>query len=310
MVINKQDTNGIKALLQVGELGYDNYTAGGDKGRVFVGDGTTNIALAKKSEIDGKLDKSGGTMTGALTVPSIVVSGTVDGRDVSVDGTKLDGIAAGAQVNTVTSVASKTGAVALVKADVGLGNVDNTSDLSKPVSTATQTALDLKANLASPTFTGTVSGITKSMVGLGSVDNTADSAKAVASAGKWTTARKFSLSGGVTGSTSVDGSGNISLAATVDGTQHTHTLTNLGLSNLNLTRADKYLAAQNIADMAYDGGGNLIKIQYINATDVNYEVLNYTSGNLTSINHYVSGSSAGTTTLNYTGDNLTSVTFA
>ena len=36
----------------------------------------------------------------------------------------------------------------------GLGNVDNTTDLLKPVSTATQTALDLKANLASPTFTG------------------------------------------------------------------------------------------------------------------------------------------------------------
>lgn len=39
---------------------------------------------------------------------------------------------------------------------VGLGNVNNTSDANKPVSTAQQTALDLKANLASPTFTGTV----------------------------------------------------------------------------------------------------------------------------------------------------------
>jgi hypothetical protein len=38
---------------------------------------------------------------------------------------------------------------------VGLGNVDNTSDANKPVSTAAQTALDLKANLASPTLTGT-----------------------------------------------------------------------------------------------------------------------------------------------------------
>tara|TARA_B100001778_G_C18261881_1_gene482559 strand:- start:244 stop:402 length:159 start_codon:yes stop_codon:yes gene_type:complete len=49
---------------------------------------------------------------------------------------------------------------------VGLTNVDNTSDLNKPVSTATTTQLNLKANLASPTFTGTVSGITKAMVGL------------------------------------------------------------------------------------------------------------------------------------------------
>jgi hypothetical protein len=43
----------------------------------------------------------------------------------------------------------------LDKAAVGLGNVDNTTDLGKPISTATQTALDLKANLASPTLTGT-----------------------------------------------------------------------------------------------------------------------------------------------------------
>jgi len=47
----------------------------------------------------------------------------------------------------VTSVAGKTGAVALVKADVGLGNVDNTSDADKPVSTAQQTALDGKINV-------------------------------------------------------------------------------------------------------------------------------------------------------------------
>jgi hypothetical protein len=45
---------------------------------------------------------------------------------------------------------------ALTKSSVGLGNVDNTSDANKPVSTATQTALDLKANLAGATFTGDV----------------------------------------------------------------------------------------------------------------------------------------------------------
>ena len=35
------------------------------------------------------------------------------------------------------------------KGDVGLGNVDNTSDANKPISTATQTALDLKADITS-----------------------------------------------------------------------------------------------------------------------------------------------------------------
>lgn len=48
--------------------------------------------------------------------------------------------------DVVTSVAGKTGVVTLVKGDVGLGNVDNTADTAKPVSTAQQTALNLKAN--------------------------------------------------------------------------------------------------------------------------------------------------------------------
>ncbi len=41
------------------------------------------------------------------------------------DKTKLDGIETGAEANTVDSVAGKTGAVSLVKSDVGLGNVEN-----------------------------------------------------------------------------------------------------------------------------------------------------------------------------------------
>ena len=42
--------------------------------------------------------------------------------------------------------ASTTNPHGVTKAQVGLGNVDNTSDANKPVSTATQTALNLKAN--------------------------------------------------------------------------------------------------------------------------------------------------------------------
>lgn len=77
-----------------------------------------------------------------------------------------------------------TGATTAVgaRSGLGLGNVDNTSDAAKPVSTATQAALNLKAPIASPTFTGTVSGITKSMVGLGSVDNTSDASKPISTA--------------------------------------------------------------------------------------------------------------------------------
>ena len=53
-------------------------------------------------------------------------------------------------------MAGKTGAVTLTSSDVALGNVDNTSDVNKPVSTATLTALNAKAPLVSPTFSGTV----------------------------------------------------------------------------------------------------------------------------------------------------------
>ncbi len=48
--------------------------------------------------------------------------------------------------SSVQSVNGKNGnSVTLVKSDLGLSNVDNTSDLSKPISTATQTALNSKA---------------------------------------------------------------------------------------------------------------------------------------------------------------------
>ena len=59
--------------------------------------------------------------------------------------------------NTFNNTVNFNGAVnGLTKNTVGLGNVDNTSDLNKPVSTAAQNALNLKSNIASPTFTGIV----------------------------------------------------------------------------------------------------------------------------------------------------------
>lgn len=39
------------------------------------------------------------------------------------------------------------GVTEVTKADVGLGNVDNTSDLNKPISSATAAGLSLKADL-------------------------------------------------------------------------------------------------------------------------------------------------------------------
>ena len=50
----------------------------------------------------------------------------------------------------VDSVNGQTGTVVLNKGDVGLGNADNTSDANKPISTATQTALDAKGDVVGP----------------------------------------------------------------------------------------------------------------------------------------------------------------
>ena len=78
--------------------------------------------------------------------------------DTSATTTKKINVSQVKELAPVQSVASKTGAVSLVKGDVGLGNVDNTADADKPVSSATQTALDAKEDTitgAATTITGT-----------------------------------------------------------------------------------------------------------------------------------------------------------
>jgi hypothetical protein len=59
-----------------------------------------------------------------------------------------------ADVTAAAHIASTSNPHSVTKTQLGLGNCDNTSDANKPISTATQTALDLKAPLASPALTG------------------------------------------------------------------------------------------------------------------------------------------------------------
>ena len=56
--------------------------------------------------------------------------------------------------NVEAHKANTTNPHVVTKFQVGLGNANDTSDINKPVSTAHQAALNLKADLASPTFTG------------------------------------------------------------------------------------------------------------------------------------------------------------
>ena len=212
--ITKKDTNGIKPLLQEGELGYDKYSAGGDIGRVYVGTGSANIALAKRSEADA-----------AKT--------TADAHIARTDNPHI-----------------------VTKAQVGLSNVDNTSDANKPISTAAQEALDTKADAANVYTRDAVY-------------------------------------------TKVEA--DILLDDKVD---------LLDYQTMNLDRADKYLANQNVANMVYNEAGKLVKVQYNNAVDVDYEVLSYNiDGKLNNVAHYVGGVLAGNTVLNYSGGKLVSAPF-
>ena len=63
----------------------------------------------------------------------------------------------------VSSKADSSTVSALTKADVGLGNVDNTSDLNKPVSTAQQTSIAFKRNLLESV--SVISGNTNAVAG-------------------------------------------------------------------------------------------------------------------------------------------------
>jgi hypothetical protein len=88
--------------------------------------------------------------------------------DLSVSTTKKINVSQVKALAPVQSVAGKTGSVALAKGDVGLSNVDNTADADKPVSTATQTALNAKQDtLVSGTNIKTIND--ESILGSGNI---------------------------------------------------------------------------------------------------------------------------------------------
>jgi len=80
-----------------------------------------NVVEDTTPQLGGNLDLNSNDITGTGNVNitgNVALSGTVDGRDVAADGTKLDGIAAGAEVNAVDSVNTQTGAVVLDADDI------------------------------------------------------------------------------------------------------------------------------------------------------------------------------------------------
>jgi hypothetical protein len=111
---------------------------------------TSNTIQLGNSEISS-VKTSGKITSGAITYPNTNgISGQVltANTDGSATWNTLPQPAASALVGTVAIGKGGTGATNMVDArsNLGLGNVNNTTDAAKPVSTATQSALDLKVD--------------------------------------------------------------------------------------------------------------------------------------------------------------------
>jgi trimeric autotransporter adhesin len=93
--------------------------------------------------------------------------------------TQLDDKSTASKTETFTN---KTLTSPKINEDVALTATATELNYVDGVTSAIQTQLNDKAPIASPTFTGTVAGITATMVGLGNVDNTSDANKPVSTA--------------------------------------------------------------------------------------------------------------------------------
>lgn len=152
------------------------------------------VTSSVQNQLNAKANLSGATFTGEVGGTDLTLSGdlTVDGTvDLSMPASNISDFTEAAQdavgnaLGSGLSYNDGTGAIS-VDTSVIQARVANVSDLEigylNGVTSDIQTQLDSKAPTANPTFTGTVSGITKSMVGLGNVDNTSDANKPVSTA--------------------------------------------------------------------------------------------------------------------------------
>ena len=155
-----------------------------------------------------KRDASGnfaaGTITAALTgnastATTLATARTIAGQsfdgsaNINIAPTDLTGVnATAAELNILDGALLSTAELNIldgVTADYAEINILDGATLSTAelnyvdgVTSAIQTQIDAKAPTASPTFTGTVSGVTATHVGLGNVDNTSDANKPVSTA--------------------------------------------------------------------------------------------------------------------------------
>lgn len=88
-------------------------------------------------------------IVGAMTVAGTGITVTYDDPSNTLT-IALDGATIATLATVAPHIANTSNPHAVTKAQVGLGNADNTSDANKPISTATQTALNLKYDASNP----------------------------------------------------------------------------------------------------------------------------------------------------------------
>jgi hypothetical protein len=143
-----------------------------NNGRTFIKDDIAwNEISFNTAATDARyLRLGGGTMEGSLNFPTGKTLILTDAPTGSTDAANKGYV--DAKISSEVPNAS----------DTTLGKIQLVGELGGTASSPTVPGLALKAPINNPTFTGTVSGVTKAMVDLGNVDNTSDANKPVSDA--------------------------------------------------------------------------------------------------------------------------------
>jgi len=192
---------------------------------IDIADGAINSAkIADNSIVNGDISPAAAiaysklNLTGSIT-SSDIVNGTIINEDISASAaiaySKL------ALVNSIVSADIADSAITSAKIADGTiidADINASAAIAQSKVSGLVPALAALAPIASPTFTGTVSGITKSMVGLSNVDNTTDALKPISTATQAALDAKSPLASPTFTGTVILPSGTVTSGMILDGT--------------------------------------------------------------------------------------------